>query len=175
MAWTSDNIVTPRLLLRPFVEADKPAIIEIRRDSDVGRYLGGPAGGEVVEQINAATVGERWGVFCSVDRATGDVVGSVSLDRHRGELEVSYELLPAYWGRGFATEAVGAVIGWVAEHTDDTTIIAVTQTANASSVALLDRLGFELEHTFEEFDAEQGWFRRPVVVGMAGDGEAPPT
>lgn len=165
MAWTDTNIVTDRLLLRPFVDDDKPAIIEMRTDSDIGRYLGGPSGDEIVAQVNASTVGVQWGVFCSVDRATGEVVGSVSLDRHRGELEVSYELLPAHWGRGLATEAVTAVIGWAAEHTDDVTVIAVTQTANASSVALLERLGFQLERTFEEFDAEQGWFRRPVVLG----------
>ena len=162
MAWTDLTVVTERIVLRPFVETDKPAIIDMRTDAQVYRYLGGPAGPEFAEEIAGATVGEQWGVFAIADRATDAAIGSTHFSRDRGELEVSYELLPTHWGQGLAFEAVGATIGWAGAHLDDDTVIAVTQTANAKSVALLERLGFEFVRAFEEFDAEQGEFRRLV-------------
>ena len=168
MPWTDQTIATERLELRPFTEADKPAIIAVRTDAEVYRYLGGPAGPDFADEIADATVGEQWGVFAIVDRATGEAMGSTHLGRERGELEVSYELLPTRWGQGLALEAVSAGLGWAAEHLDDDTVIAVTQTANVRSVALLECLGFDLVRTFEEFDAEQGEFRRGLQRDPTG-------
>lgn len=73
-----------------------------------------------------------------------------------GDLEVGYELQPHVWGRGFATEAVGAVLAWAAERFDEPVVLC-TQSANVSSVALAERLGFVEVERFEEFGAEQ-WF-----------------
>lgn len=162
MPWTETTVATERLTLRPFVEADKSAIIALRTDELVRRFLGGAMGPEAAEEIRSATVGEQWGVFGVVLDEPENVIGAVSFGRQHGELEISYEFLPDYWGKGLATEAVGAALGWVTAHTDADEIIAVTQTANMPSVALLERLGFERERTFEEFDAEQGQFRRQL-------------
>ena len=160
MAWTDATISTERLTLRPFAEFDKPAIVELRTNADIHRYLGGPAGPEFAEQIRDATVGEQPGVFCVAESETDRAIGSLHFDRGRGVLEVSYELMPTHWGRGLAQEAVGAALAWAAAEYDDEEVIAVTQTANTPSVVLLGRLGFELVGTFEEFGAEQGRFLR---------------
>ena len=162
MAWTDDEIVTDRLTLRPFCDADKPAIVEIRTNDEVYQYLGGPAGPDFADELADATVGEQWGVFCIADSATGEALGSVHLGRDRGLLEVSYELLPSRWGQGIAAEAVAALLTWAATEFGDNEVIAVTQTANTRSVVLLERLGFVLQRTFDEFEAEQGWFSRPL-------------
>ena len=160
MAWTDVTLTTERLLLRPFVEADKPAIIAMRTDAEVYRYLGGPADDGYAAEIADATVGEQWGVFAIVERETGEAIGSTHLGRERGVLEVSYELLPSRWGSSLAFEGVDAVLGWATAHLGDDTVIAVTQTANVRSVALLERLGFVKETEFEEFGAQQAQFRR---------------
>ena len=168
MPWTDLTVATERLRLRAFTDDDKDAIVEMRTDPDVKRHLGGPLDADAVQQIRDATLGEQWGVFGVEETASGELIGSVGFVRDRGELELVYEFLPRWWGRGLATEAVGAAIGWAAAHTDDDTVIAVTQTANARSVALLERLGFEQVRTFEEYDAEQGEFRRPLDVPPMG-------
>ncbi len=164
LPWIDVEIVAERLRLRPFCDGDKPAIIAIRTSDDVYRYLSGPAGAEFADEIRAATVGEQWGVFCIAQSETDQAIGSLHFDRGRGALEVSYELMPTYWGQGLAQEAVRAALAWAAAEFADEEVIAVTQTANTASVALLSRLGFDLERTFEEFDAEQGWFRRSLAV-----------
>lgn len=90
---------------------------------------------------------------------TGQAVGSCLLDRDRGELEVSYQLLPEHWGHGYAREAVTRILAWVWANTDAHHVIAVTQTANAASMRLLEVLGMQVEGQFEEHGAHQTRFR----------------
>ena len=157
--WLSEALITERLRLRAFAEEDRPAVVRLRSDERVRRYLGGarpPADLEaaLAEQL----VGATWGVFAVADRTTDCVMGSVDLCRTRGELEVSWGLLPEHWGAGFANEAVTAVIAWAFEEAADRRIIAVTQSANAASCRLAERLGMTREVTFEEYGAEQVQF-----------------
>jgi RimJ/RimL family protein N-acetyltransferase len=156
-----EEVVTAeRVTLRRASAADVDALVRLATDPDVRRYLGGPADDETVAAIVAGPHGQRRGSFLVVDRAGGDgageVVGGVVLDRDRGELEVGYLLLPEHWGRGLAGEAVRALLTW-APHAfpADDHVIAVTQTANQRSLALLARLGFTERERFVEYDAEQ--------------------
>jgi RimJ/RimL family protein N-acetyltransferase len=155
MPWTHETIETGRTRLRVFTEDDKPAIVRLLTDPDVRRYLGGPADDAQVEAAQAAAVGERWGAFCIADAVTDKVIGGCSFGRWRGVLELSYEVLTEYWGRGLATEAVAAALDWLWSDTEDETVVAVTQTANTRSLKLLHRLGFQHDIEFEEFGALQ--------------------
>lgn len=80
---------------------------------------------------------------------------AVYVSRQRDELELAYEFLPSAWGQGFATEACEALLEWSWSSLPDSSIIAVTQTANAASRRVLQRLGFSEERTFTEWGAEQ--------------------
>jgi ribosomal-protein-alanine N-acetyltransferase len=154
--WPPESITTDRLLIRAFHEDDRAAVIRLHTDAQVRRYLGGPRSRQAVEAALAAQpLGTTWGAFAVVDRVTDELVGSVSLSRERGELELSWLLLPDHWGRGFAEEAVRAVLLWAFAGCDDERIIAVTQSANSSSCRLAERLGMTREATFEEYGAEQ--------------------
>ena len=75
---------------------------------------------------------------------------------HDGEdTEVSYLLLPEWWGQGYATEAVQAILDHGLANLGLSRIIAETQTANAVSVRLLKRVGMTFERNVERFGAEQ--------------------
>jgi RimJ/RimL family protein N-acetyltransferase len=157
--WTDASIETDRTRLRVFTEGDKRVVIRLLSDPEVRRYLGGPVDESQLEAARWATVGERWGVFCIADRVTDEAIGGCSFGRWRGVLELSYELLPEHWGRGLAIEAIGAALDWVWDATEDEAVVAVTQTANLSSLRLLARLGFESDLEFEEFGAPQTQLR----------------
>ncbi|WP_344842821.1 GNAT family N-acetyltransferase [Kribbella ginsengisoli] len=58
-------------------------------------------------------------------------------------------------GKGYAQEAVGAVLRWLPGVVPDETVVATTQSANAASLRLLGKLGFAEVERFEEFGAEQ--------------------
>lgn len=163
--WITDSLLTDRLVLRAFRETDKPVIVELVTDEDVRRHLGGPVGNETVEAIRDHPVGETWGSFCIADAETDEALGLCSFGRDRDELELSYQLIPARWGQGIALEATRAALQWAWANTEDATVIAVTQTANARSLGLLGRLGFVEGDRFVEFGEPQTLLRlhRPAV------------
>ena len=70
-------------------------------------------------------------------------------------LEISYQLLPNWWGAGYATEVVQVIINFALIELNLSKVIAETQTANTSSCKLLENLGMKLERTISRFGAEQ--------------------
>jgi hypothetical protein len=111
MPWTETTISTEGVTLRPFVESDKPAIVAIRTNADVYRYLGGPAGAEYAEEIRSATVGEQWGVFCIAESQTDLAIGSLHfrtwLRCARGLLRAHADALGARSGPGGGARSPG--------------------------------------------------------------------
>lgn len=156
-------ITTARLVLRAASAQDIDAVRRLESDPAVRRHLGGPADPVTVAAIRPESLGRRWGSFLYA-LTDGPVVGGVSLKRERGELEVGYLQLPESWGQGFATEAVRGVLDWASRECPERHVIAVTQTANVRSRALLTRLGFSQRDEFVEFGEPQLLFQAPLPL-----------
>ena len=76
-----------------------------------------------------------------VFEADGAVIGVGGI--HAGT-EIGFLLHPDHWGKGLATEAVGAVIAHIWETTDFPWITADADPRNARSVGFLTRMGFHV-------------------------------
>ena len=107
-------IHTVRLNLSGVVEEDFESIRRLRTDAEVRQYLGGPVAEDKISSAFSAMLKSeakvfRWAVR---EKTDGSFLGLVGLGRHHDgvDTEVSYELLPEWWGNGYATEAVRAVI-----------------------------------------------------------------
>lgn len=89
-----------------------------------------------------------------------DGIGIVSLNRHYNNVdtEVSYQLLPEWWNRGYGTEVVQAVVNYALTVLGLPRVIAETQIENTASCRLLESIGMHLEQTVERFEAIQGIF-----------------
>ncbi|MFI6940725.1 GNAT family N-acetyltransferase [Streptomyces sp. NPDC050418] len=70
----------------------------------------------------------------------GDVVGSAAVYGDPGELEVTYWIDRAYWGKGVATAALRALVGEVTERP----LHARAAADNAGSIRVLEKCGFVL-------------------------------
>ncbi len=161
------EISAGRVLLRGIRDRDRERLIELRTDSEVCAYLGGPRSREDVERrLDEMGVVTLPGVFVIADRATDVLLGTVQLMRRAadrpghvtsdgGELELGYLLHRDAWGDGLAFEACTALLRTAAGELPAQPVILVTQTANQRSLRLAARLGFQPVDTFEEFDAEQ--------------------
>jgi [ribosomal protein S5]-alanine N-acetyltransferase len=146
----AETLSTARLLLRPFAPDDADALHLQWNDPDVGRWLwdGAPVSRETVAEVIAASVSgfrdRAFGFFTLrlVERAE-DVVGFAGL-RPIGDttdIELLYGLLPAFWGRGLATEAARAVLDWGFDTLGLDQIAAGADPPNAASFGVMDRLG----------------------------------
>ncbi|WP_318248057.1 GNAT family N-acetyltransferase [Novosphingobium huizhouense] len=62
---------------------------------------------------------------------------------------IGYLFDPAVWGRGYAREAVGAVVARAFAHHRLSRILADVDPRNAASIRLLERLGFTESHRQE--------------------------
>jgi ribosomal-protein-alanine N-acetyltransferase len=159
MPWTTDVIVTPRMRMRCPNDSDRPTIERILTDPRVRQFLGGPVSVDVLRAFASRPVGQQSGLFVATLEVDGRTIGTFSLENERDDTELSYQLLPEFWGRGLAIEAAAALIGWGWANLTVTSIIAVTQAANERSLRLLVKLGFVHEVEFEEYGNNQTQMR----------------
>jgi RimJ/RimL family protein N-acetyltransferase len=86
-----------------------------------------------------------WFITLAADgRVIGDcgTKGWVDAD---GRVEIGYGLSAAYRQRGYGTEAVTALVGWLRARPDVRVVTAEVEVGNVASRRLLARLGFVLE------------------------------
>lgn len=142
---------TERLRLRPFAPADEPALLALFRDDGVRRYLldGMLVDAAWVRNEIAASAARfaagRQGLFLAQLAGTdGGVVGFAGFrpDHEPPVLELMYGFLPAWWGRGLATEAARAVLAWGFGPGGLTAVEAAVDVPNADSLRVLRKLGF---------------------------------
>lgn len=87
-----------------------------------------------------------WWAVC--DRETGTFFGACGFNYYKPErkqVEVGYWLLPEHWGHGYASEALGAAMDFVAAQTEVTRVEAFVEQGNRSSGKLLKKFGFVRE------------------------------
>lgn len=159
---------TTRLRLRRSLPQDAEAIAAYRSDPDVGRYQGWErtdAEGirEDIEQMQRRQPGEPGGwVQLSVEeRDTGRLVGDVGLspaDAEPGVIKVGYTMAPAFQGRGYATEAVGALVQYAFDELAADIVRAYASAENTPSIRVAEKVGMQLKERFEGRDGDHVWF-----------------
>jgi len=61
------------------------------------------------------------------------------------DVDIGFAFLPAYWNRGFASEAATAVMNYAEQTVKLKRIVAITNPDNDASIKLLQRMGFTFE------------------------------
>jgi ribosomal-protein-alanine N-acetyltransferase len=159
---------TERLRLRKMTPDDADALIAIFNDEEVNRYLsGGPPCTNRVEAISVldwmqswfeARGGLRWGITLKGDDIVIGTCGFHHLSQENHRCDLGYDLLPAYWGRGYVTEATHAMVRWCFENLDLHRIQADCTDGNIGSERVLEKVGFTYEGTWRENCFEHGRF-----------------
>ncbi|MEM9720042.1 MAG: GNAT family N-acetyltransferase [Bacteroidota bacterium] len=84
--------------------------------------------------------------------------------------EIYYNLLPTYWGQGYATEAVKALISFGFESLELHRIEAGVATENLKSIALLERVGMQREGLHRQIlPIRGGWKDNYSYAVLEGD------
>lgn len=142
---------SPRLYLREIRQGDAEALYRIYTDPRVVRYhnLERLEGFEAalsfaawMQSLYPEGLGLRWGLE---ERRSRDLIGTIGyeyLDPRQHGAELSYDLLPAYWGRGLMQEAVGAVLEYVRGRTSLLYLEASAVLENRASLRVLEKAGF---------------------------------
>lgn len=152
---------TDRCILTELQQQDYDDAKALYLDAEARRYLGGPVDEQMLMAKFTAKLSSNTGSYWVIRHAhDGEFIGEVSLALHHDgtSTEVSYQLLPEWWGQGYATEVVKRVIQYAFEELGLPRVIAETQTANKASCRVLEKVGMQLQQTVERFGAEQAIF-----------------
>lgn len=78
---------------------------------------------------------------------SGEVIGICSLLKREvlDHVDIGYALLPRYWSKGYALEAVKRTIEYVKNSLGLDRLAAIVNEDNESSIRLLEKLGFRFE------------------------------
>lgn len=152
---TAPRLDTARLILRPHRVEDFPAMAAMWGDPQVTRFiLATPASPETTWSRLLRYAGHwqmlgygYWALEC---RATGAFLGEAGLADYRRSLDPPEAIAPeAGWvlaapahGRGLATEAMRAVLGWADAHLAAGRTAAIFDPDHAVSQGVARKLGF---------------------------------
>ena len=148
----STQVTTDRLELRPLPSAaaralpsDRPTaarLLDATLSPDWPQY-------DLLDvlpmQATADAAAERFGVWVMIERGGRQVIGDVGFmgpPGRDGSVEVGYSVVPERRRRGYATEAVDAVVAWALRQPGVSQVIAQCDAGNESSIRTLERTGF---------------------------------
>lgn len=146
------EIKTPRLRVRPITAQDATDYFALNRDPKVMLSYGIPRHQSLAQTQSLIRWMQaefkkhhfiRWGVE---DKATGKLIGDVGFWRFtetRARGEIGAKLLPAYWGSGYMTEAMGAVIRYAFKSMNLQSIECHIELENVGSIRMTEKLGFQ--------------------------------
>jgi RimJ/RimL family protein N-acetyltransferase len=138
-------LATERLVLRAPRRSDVKAIASLANDRRIAANtarIPHPYGIEDAEQF-IASVNKREGEACFVIMLECAPVGVCSVDLREDGPEVGYWLGVPYWGRGFATEAVRALIDHAFGDLEHEALISGARVNNPASRRVLEKCGFQ--------------------------------
>ncbi|WP_377640995.1 GNAT family N-acetyltransferase [Oryzobacter terrae] len=175
MSLPTPTLHTPRLLLRPFHDADADDLLAMHGDANVMRYWDAPRWTEpgrgrqfvaACRQVEADGTGARVAI---ARRDGGDFLGWCGLTRWNPEFRsasLGFCSTEAAWGHGYMTEAAGALLRWAFDALDLNRVQSETDTRNLASARVLDKLGFVREGTLREDCVVEGDVSDSWVFGL---------
>ncbi|OHX52516.1 GNAT family acetyltransferase [Planococcus salinarum] len=87
-----------------------------------------------------------WGPWLALLKSNSTVIGDLGFKGkpdNKGAVEIGYGLLEEYWHKGYATEAVGALMDWAWQQ-GVRKIKAETLRGNPASIRVLEKLGMNV-------------------------------
>ena len=155
-------IETDRLVLKNWQVDDAPALYRLASDPLVGPACGWQPHASVDESRDLIAAGPLSAAESYAIRlkATGELIGSISLrpaTEHfdvaaEKDLEVGYWLGSAYWGRGYAPEALGAMVSRAFDDLGCPALWCGFFDGNDRSKHCMEKRGFTYVRSFPGFE-----------------------
>jgi ribosomal-protein-alanine N-acetyltransferase len=158
------TLTTDRLVLRPLNLSDKHALMRIRSDEQVNKYLDRTCAVTLddavafikkIHQIMKDEDGVYWVISL---KESARLIGTIcywNLVPEKDMAEIGYELLPQYHRQGIMQEAIAKVIAYGFDNMELKVITALSHTANENSIKLLKRNGFSLDTLHQYVSQEE--------------------
>jgi [ribosomal protein S5]-alanine N-acetyltransferase len=170
------ELQTERLILKVATAADAPAILKLRGNETVMKYIDRPLAKTIedaMDYLQKVKVrlddreGLSWGVFLKT--APTELIGTMGLwriDVPHFRAEIGYMLMPEYHRQGITNEAMKACIDYGFNVMQLHSIEAVINPHNVASETILKNNGFVQEAYFRENYYYNGQFLDSAVLSL---------
>lgn len=151
---------TDRLILRLLENKDSKDIFSIFSSENVTKYYGMFPMKELSEaeqlilKFKNSFLEEksiRWGIEIKQSKQIIGTCGFHNWNKRHFRAEIGYELGEQFWKKGYAKEAVLAIIDYGFKNMELARIEAVTYPENTASKNMLNTLGFEYEGLLKKY------------------------
>lgn len=159
---------TERLTLRRFTEADLDRFLAYRHDPEVARFQSWSMLSEneaiaFIHEMSAAPMGipGEWFQIAIALQQSNQLIGDIGIqviEHDPVTVEIGFTLHREQQGKGYAGEAIRALLRSLFQSGNITKVIGITDSRNRPSINLLTRLGM----TF--ISAEETVFRNELCV-----------
>ena len=148
------TIKTDRLILRNVLDRDYELFHKLHSDPIVNRFVGRENSSSLekarayIERMNGLVKKKECLFWVITLKSNDNLMGSVccwNFDLENGIVEIGYEMLPEFQGKGIMTEALKSVIEFTFNKMKANIITAFPSSDNLSSVEILKKLSFEFE------------------------------
>ena len=162
------TLETERLILRPFTMNDAAVIQRLLNDPQVSDGLlsvSYPFALPDATKWLADRITNRFGITL---RDSGELCGGIGIHTNakhpRGEM--GYWLGRAYWGKGYATEAAGALVRYGFECLHLQRIAAMHFPRNTASKKVLEKIGMKREGVLRQYAKKDGRLEDLIVYSV---------
>ena len=152
------ELETDRLVLRRFKEDDLQNFYHYRSNPSVAIYQGWQdyTYEQAINFINSQLTAEinrpdTWVQIAIENKDNGSLIGDIGVHTliEPNQVEIGFTLEPSYQNKGFATEALSALITHFFKELKKERLIAIAVEQNLASIKLLEKLGFKKDKKIE--------------------------
>jgi len=168
------NLVTERLKLRSIMTDDIDFIYELFKRSETNKYSEHPdlktpdEAKEMYESYLKPGFDTHFRVIIE-NKETRTPMGTIGLYKYTSahkRAEIGYDLMREYWGNGYITESIRAIINYGFTDLGLIRIEATVDPDNSRSIRVLERTGFKHEGTLLKRYYYRESFHDELVFGL---------
>ena len=169
------NLETDRLNLRRIVKEDAAAILKLRGDAEIMKFIPRPLAKTEADALEHLAVidakienneGINWAIELKSTKQFVGIIGHYRLKPENFRAEIGYMILPEFHGNGIITEAIRAAVNYGFDTMNLHSVEAIIDPKNLASEKVLQKNGFIKEAHILENEFYDGRFLDTVIYSL---------
>ncbi|WP_419885801.1 GNAT family N-acetyltransferase [Paenibacillus sp. B-A-8] len=158
---------TERLHLRKMKVSDSPSLFKVWSDPEVTKFMNVDCFTdesqvkEMIQLLDEFSRDNKAIRFSVIEKESNEIIGSCGynfLDFENEKAEIGYDIARAFWGSGYASEAISALLECAFSTLKLNRIEAKVEPENVNSIKVLQKLNFMFEGTLRRYEKVNGKF-----------------
>jgi len=147
--------------------ADSASLFAIWSDPEVTKYMNincftnETQAKEMIELLDNLSQENKAVRYSIIELESNKIIGSCgynSLDSDHSKAEIGYDISKAFWGKGYATEAISSLMDYAFTSLKLNRVEAKVVPENIPSIKVLEKLNFTYEGTMRKCEKSNGKF-----------------